>query len=103
MADSQASTMALYLKLKKLVPFLLGLEVLDGLQQNVNSFCVANALEARLCYVPQSVLHFRVTVAIHFGGGKEFQICSASSTKTRHCHFSSTNDVTLSERDVATK
>ena len=86
MPGFQASTTAMYLKFKQLVPFLLGLEVLYGFQQNVNSFCVADPLEARLCHMSQPVLYFWVTVTVHFCGGKELQVCSASS---KHSTFMS--------------
>ena len=49
-----------YLKLKQLVTLFLWFEVLNGLQQNVNSLCVGDALEARLCHMLQPVLDLRV-------------------------------------------
>ena len=57
-------------KLKQLVALLLWLEVLDGLQQNVNGVGVADALEARLRNMLQPVLHLRIRVAINLGCGE---------------------------------
>lgn len=49
-----------YLKLKQLVTLLLRFEVLDGIQQDVDSFCVGDALEARFRNMLQPVLDFRI-------------------------------------------
>ena len=66
-----------YRKLKQLVAFLLGLVLLDGLGQNVNGFCVADALETRLRNMLQPVLDLRVRVAIDLCRSEVVQVLPA--------------------------
>ena len=63
-----------YRKLKQLVPLLLGLIVLNGLGQDVNGFCIADALETRLRNVLQPILDLRVRVAINLCCCKVVQV-----------------------------
>lgn len=70
------------LKLKQLISLLLRLEVLNCFQQDVNSFCIADTLEAGLCNMLQPSFDFRIAVPIHLCGGKEVQISSAHNSAT---------------------
>lgn len=63
-----------YRKLKQLVAFLVGLVLLDGLGQDVDGFCVADALETRLRDMLQPVLYLRVRVAINLCRSKVVQV-----------------------------